>query len=52
MKIELKWSKMEEIEEEWNVDDWCSADMLLRGVFHRLIVWMKSDSIDLLFLRA
>ena len=37
MKIELKWSKMEEIEEEWNADDWCSANILLRGVLSLFI---------------
>ena len=35
---------MEEIGEEWNADDWCSADMLLKGVLSPFInvepVWI------------
>ena len=29
--------KQKKIEEEEDADDQCSADMLLRGVFHRLM---------------
>ena len=32
IKIELKWNKIEEIEEEENADDWCSPDILLGRV--------------------
>ena len=49
MKIELKikdGNKTEEIEEEGDADDQCSADMLLKAVI--ITVWWLGTSLDIL----
>ena len=35
--------KQKKIEEERDADDWCSVDMLLKGIFHRLYGWISLD---------